>query len=105
MVVARAFADFEVHSVRILRDLQISGIQPVDTAPQAGSDRTRGAGDLEMATDIYEARVGPIGTLLDEWYLTDTMIREMAGAGMEMAVHCHRHLPLFSPVSGRAETV
>jgi len=66
VVVARAFADFEVHSVRVLRDLQISGIQPVDTAPQAGSDRTRGAGDLEMATDIFE-------TLLDRPHL-DTYV-------------------------------
>jgi len=62
IAVARAFADFSAHPVRVLRDLQISGIQPVDTAPQAGSDRSRGAGDLEMAIDVFE-------TLLDRPHL------------------------------------
>lgn len=66
VAVARAFADFASHPVRVLRDLQISGIQPVDTAPQAGSDRNRGAGDLEMVTDLFE-------TLLDRPHL-DTYV-------------------------------
>jgi peptidoglycan/xylan/chitin deacetylase (PgdA/CDA1 family) len=52
---------------------------------------------LQVAGEVYEANIGPVRDLADEWYLTPTMIREMASHGIEFAVHCHNHVPLFGP--------
>lgn len=51
----------------------------------------------DVARQVYEANIGPVQELVDRWYLTPEMIREMASHGIEFAVHCHRHVPLFGP--------
>ena len=52
---------------------------------------------LGLAREVYEAKIGSVRNLVEEWYLTPSMIREMAASGIEFAVHCHRHVPLFGP--------
>jgi len=52
---------------------------------------------LDVAREVYEANTGSVRDLIEEWYLPPPMIREMAASGIEFAVHCHRHVPLFGP--------
>jgi predicted RNA-binding protein with RPS1 domain/uncharacterized LabA/DUF88 family protein len=84
--IARAYADFEEFQPEVLRDLQVSGITPVNVQSHLVGDRRKCGADMDMLIDIVETMLdrAAIPTLLlmtgDRDFLrTVTMARNRFG--------------------------
>jgi hypothetical protein len=67
ITLAKAYADFDDHPERVIRDLQVCGITPVDAPGPRSADHGRGTADMEMLTDVFE-------TLLDRPHLSTFIV-------------------------------